>query len=161
MDFLNKYLLHGHVKEINIFKDPRTEVFNYRAKIEMNDGKKFQMVLGSQESFLAKLDMVQRQMGKQPSQFIPVKYVNDNELTFQSAMFTFIIAAMAVAGIYQLVRRGGKLPPPGKKGVPQKKENSSWFNPMSNVGQSTATTYGEDKKIDVRFKDVAGHDNAK
>lgn len=64
------------------------------------------MVLGSQESFLAKLDMVQRQMGKQPNQFIPVKYVNDNELTSQSALFTFIIAAMAVAGIYQLVRRG-------------------------------------------------------
>lgn len=55
---------------------------------------------------MAKLDMVQRQMGKQPNQFIPVKYVNDNELTSQSALFTFIIAAMTVAGIYQLVRRG-------------------------------------------------------
>jgi hypothetical protein len=76
MDFLNKYLLPGHVKEINISKDPRTEVFNYRAEVEMNDGKKFFMILGSQESFLAKLDMVQRQMGKQPNQFIPVKYVN-------------------------------------------------------------------------------------
>jgi len=40
------------------------------------DGERFYMILGSQESFLAKLDMVQRQMGKQPAQFIPVKYVN-------------------------------------------------------------------------------------
>lgn len=32
---------------------------------------------------------------------------------------------------------------------------------MGNVGKSTATTYGEDKKIDIKFQDVAGHENAK
>jgi hypothetical protein len=32
----------------------------------MVDDKQFFMVLGSQESFLAKLDLVQRQMGKTP-----------------------------------------------------------------------------------------------
>jgi len=81
MDFLNKYLMPGHVKEINLTKDRRTEVFNFRAEIEMTDGKKFYMILGSHESFLAKLDMVQRQMGKHPNQFIPVKYVNESETT--------------------------------------------------------------------------------
>lgn len=64
MDFLNNYLLQNRVKEIKISKDRRSEVFNHRAEIEMADGKKYYMVLGSQESFLAKLDMVQRQMGK-------------------------------------------------------------------------------------------------
>jgi hypothetical protein len=34
------------------------------------------MVLGSYESFLAKLDMVQREMGRNPAEFIPVKYTN-------------------------------------------------------------------------------------
>jgi hypothetical protein len=34
------------------------------------------MTLGSYENFLAKLDMVQREMGKQPNEFIPVKYSN-------------------------------------------------------------------------------------
>ena len=58
MDFLNKYLLTNQIKEINITKDRRSEVFNHRAEIETLDGKKFYMVLGSQESFLAKLDMV-------------------------------------------------------------------------------------------------------
>ena len=79
MDFLNNYLLQGKVKEIKITKDHRVEVFNYRAEIEMIDGKKFYLILGSQESFLAKLDLTQRQMGKQPNEFIPVKYVNDTE----------------------------------------------------------------------------------
>jgi len=48
------------VKEIKITKDRSSEIFNHRAEIEMTDGEKFYMILGSQESFLAKLDMVQR-----------------------------------------------------------------------------------------------------
>jgi hypothetical protein len=58
MDFLNNYLLKNNVKEINITKDRRSEVFNYRAEVVTNSGEKLYMVLGSYESFLAKLDMV-------------------------------------------------------------------------------------------------------
>lgn len=47
MDFLNTYLIPGQIKEINITKDRKSEVFNHRAVIETNDGKKFYMVLGS------------------------------------------------------------------------------------------------------------------
>lgn len=57
MDFLNNYLLQNRVKEIKITKDRHSEVFNHRAEIEMVDGEKFYMVLSSQESFLAKLDI--------------------------------------------------------------------------------------------------------
>ena len=74
MDFLNNYLLKNNVKEINITKDRRSEVFNYRAEVVTNSGEKFYMVLGSYESFLAKLDMVQREMGRSPAEFVPVKY---------------------------------------------------------------------------------------
>ena len=79
MTFLNDYLLKNQIKEIKIAKDPRSEVFNHRAEIDTVDGQRLYMVLGSQESFLAKLDQIQRQMGKQPAEFIPVKYVNDQE----------------------------------------------------------------------------------
>jgi len=58
MDFLNNYLIQNTVKDIKITKDRNSEVFNHRAEIEMTDGETFYMVLGSQESFLAKLDMV-------------------------------------------------------------------------------------------------------
>lgn len=47
MDFLNTYLIPGQIKEINITKDRKSEVFNHRAVIETNEGKKFYMVLGS------------------------------------------------------------------------------------------------------------------
>ena len=36
MDFLNNYLLKNNVKEINITKDRRSEVFNYRAEVVTN-----------------------------------------------------------------------------------------------------------------------------
>jgi ATP-dependent Zn protease len=126
MDFLNKYLMPGHVKEINLTKDRRTEVFNFRAEIEMTDGKKFYMILGSQESFLAKLDMVQRQMGKHPNQFIPVKYVNESETTGSQMIFNLAMAAITVGAFYSLYKRGrtNHLKPGQKKGV-TKKDNSS------------------------------------
>jgi CRISPR/Cas system-associated exonuclease Cas4 (RecB family) len=58
MEFLNDYLLKGQIKEINITKDRRSEVFNFRAEIQTQDGEKFYMTLNSYESFLAKLDLV-------------------------------------------------------------------------------------------------------
>lgn len=154
------------MKEIKITKDRRTEVFNYRAEIEMLDGKKFYMVLGSQESFLAKLDMVQRQMGKQPSEFIPVKYVNDSEIGSSQVLFNSVFFAMTAFAFITLYKRGrGTNFKPGQKKNPVKKNESGggWFGggQMGNIGKSSATTYGEDKLIDIRFKDVAGQHNAK
>ena len=39
MEFLNDYLLQNKIKEINITKDRRSEVFNYRAVITTHEGK--------------------------------------------------------------------------------------------------------------------------
>ena len=58
MEFLNDYLTKGQIKEINITKDRRSEVFNFRAEILTHDGDKCYMTLNSYESFLAKLDLV-------------------------------------------------------------------------------------------------------
>lgn len=64
MQFLNDYLLKNQIKEITITKDKRSEVFNFRAEFQTHDGEKYYMTLNSYESFLAKLDMVQKEMGK-------------------------------------------------------------------------------------------------
>jgi CRISPR/Cas system-associated exonuclease Cas4 (RecB family) len=58
MTFLNDYLLKNQIKEIKITKDRRSEVFNHRAQIDTINGERLYMVLGSQESFLAKLDLI-------------------------------------------------------------------------------------------------------
>jgi len=80
MDFLNNYLLKNNVKEIKIRKDMAGgDAFAYRAEITTSDDDQFYMTLGSYENFLAKLDMVQREMGKLPDHFIPIKYESNSD----------------------------------------------------------------------------------
>lgn len=164
MDFLNNYLMKNQVTEISISKDRNSEVFNHRATITTVDGEKYYMVLGSQESFLAKLDMVQRQMGKQPAQFIPVKYVNEQDVAMGEFTFNLFIAGVAIAAIYSIFKSGNSGAKGGAKGKTPSKKEGGWFNQQNFMGgmqKSNATVFGEDKKIDVRFKDVAGNENAK
>ena len=106
-------------------------------------------------------------MGKQPAQFIPVKYVNEQEKG--PNVFAILMAGLVLLAGYQIYKgvypggTGGK----GAKGSGKSKGSSSsnsWFqggNMMGNMQKSKVAVYGEDKKIDVRFKDVAGNENAK
>jgi ATP-dependent Zn protease len=131
MDFLNNYLLKNDVKEINITKDRRSEVFNYRAEVVTQNNEKFYMVLGSYESFLAKLDMVQREMGRNPSEFIPVKYTNQSEEGMGTFMLNMMIGSLFVMFFYQIYKggRGGKTTGSGgktTKGADAGKEKG-WF----------------------------------
>jgi hypothetical protein len=68
------------------------------------------MVLGSYESFLAKLDMVQREMGRNPAEFIPVKYTNQSEEAAGTFMMNMLIGSLFVLFFYQIYKagRGGK-----------------------------------------------------
>jgi ATP-dependent Zn protease len=104
MEFLNNYLLKDNVKEIWITKDRRSEVFNYRAELVTNSGERFYMTLGSYETFLAKLDMVQREMGRQPHEFIPVKYTNQSEEQFGNLLINVLIGSLFLLFFYQLLK---------------------------------------------------------
>ncbi len=106
MDFLNNYLLKNNVKEINITKDRRSEVFNYRTEIVTQQGEKLYMVLGSYETFLAKLDMIQREMGRNPSEFIPVKYTNQSEEEMGTFLMNMLVGSLFVVFLYQIYKSG-------------------------------------------------------
>lgn len=103
-DFLNEYLLKNNVKEITITKDKRSEVFNYRAEITTMSGEKFYMTLGAYESFLAKLDLVQREMGRQPHEFVPVKYNNQSEEQMGNLMMNLLVGSLFLLFFYQIYR---------------------------------------------------------
>ena len=105
-------------------------------------------------------------MGKQPNEFIPVKYVNDSEGGSSQVLFNIVMMTITGIAFYSLYKRGrpGALKSGTKKNPVKKNESGGgWFGggQMLNIGKSSATTYGEDKKIDIRFKDVAGQHNAK
>jgi len=108
-------------------------------------------------------------MGKNPNEMVPVKYVNDSEESSTGNTFLNVsLAAMACFAMYQIYK--GRNPGGGAKGKQAGKDakkgssSNSWLgggNLMGNMQKSNASVYGEDKKIDIRFKDVAGNENAK
>lgn len=116
---------------------------------------------------MAKLDMVQRQMGLQPNEFVPVKYVNEQEKQMQTFVFNLLFGLVGIGALYSIFkgRNGNVGKKAGKAAKKSNKQDGGWFggggNMMGNMSKSTATTYGEDKKINTRFKDVAGNENAK
>lgn len=79
MDFINQYLAQNQVTMITISEDQGSDTFKYRAAIDTVSGKKVYMVLPQVENFLLKLDLAQREMGKSPAEFAPVKYANSSE----------------------------------------------------------------------------------
>ena len=62
------------------------------------------MTMNSYESFLAKLDMVQREMGKQPNEFIPVKYDKHGDDNLPMSMMNIMIGAMFCAFFYSIYK---------------------------------------------------------
>lgn len=169
MEFVNDYLTKNRVKHITIIKDKRSDVFNYRADIETLEGEKFYITLGSVDNFLAKIDLIQREMGKTPQEFVPLKYSNESEQSSSNILLNFLIAGLFGLFMWQIIKgRNGKGgPAAGKKSSSSNKSNSGGFmggggfGSMMNVGKSNVTVYGVDKNIKTRFKHVAGLDNAK
>lgn len=169
MEFVNDYLTKNKVKHITIIKDKRSDVFNYRADIETVEGEKFYITLGSVDNFLAKIDLIQREMGKTPQEFVPLKYSNESEQSSSNILLNFLIAGLFGLFMYQIIKgrngKGGSAA--GKKSSSSNKSNSGGFmggggfGSMMNVGKSNVTVYGVDKNIKTRFKHVAGQDNAK
>ena len=100
MDFINNYLLKNNVKEIKITKDRRSDSFNYRAEILTNHDENFYITLASHDTFLAKLDLTQREMGREPSNFIPVRYVNQSEQMSQQTMLQVALGGFFLVAFY-------------------------------------------------------------
>merc|ERR1719362_2231646 len=108
-------------------------------------------------------------MGLQPNEFVPVKYVNEQEKQMQTFMFNLMFGLVGIAAFYNIFKGrqgnlGNKAGKAAKKGSKNKDSGGGWFgqnNIMGNMTKSGASVYGEDKKIKTRFKDVAGNENAK
>lgn len=168
MEFVNDFLTKNRVKNITIIKDKRSDVFNYRADIETIEGEKFYITLGSVDNFLAKIDLIQREMGKTPQEFVPLKYSNESEQSSTNLALNFMIAALFGLFMWQILKGRNTKGPGSSKKTGNKTSNSSGgfmggggFGSMMNVGKSNVTVYGVDKNIKTRFKNVAGLDNAK
>ena len=64
---------------ITITEERGSSNFKFRAEFEMRDGSFKYITLPSVENFLHKIDLVQREMGKDVKDFIPLKYASGED----------------------------------------------------------------------------------
>ena len=164
MDFVHQYLTQNKVQMITLCEDQSNASYKYRAIVETNDGTKVHLVLPQVENFLMKLDMAQREMGKDPAQFVPIKY-GAGMASEQMPFINILIGSLFVLMLLRLYKQyHGK----GKSGTGSGKSNTGGrqggmggLNDIMGMSKSGATIYGVEKKIRTRFKHVAGLSNAK
>ena len=102
--------------------------------------------IGSVEAFEKKLERAQNELGIPSSERIPVSYVD--EVPWLSGLFTFAPTLVFIGGLYWLSRRAGGAGASGQSGI-------------FGIGKSKAKKFNHETDINIRFKDVAGMDEAK
>ena len=166
MDFVHSYLSQNKVEMITLCEDKNNASYKYRAVIQTNDGSpKVHLVLPQVENFLMKLDMAQREMGKDPSQFVPIKYGSGLDGQ-QFSIINILIGSLFVMMLLRLYKQyhgKGKSgsTKPGQSGKGGMGGGMGGLGDIMGMSKSGATVYGTDKKIRTRFKHVAGLQNAK
>lgn len=171
-DLRNKYLAQGWVEKMEVINKEKVVVYLRKTPLHPEgaqdagfdpssdtsssspptgpNGEKYSRVffkIGSVDSFERQLEDAQLDLGIHPRDFIPVKYsetLNLGEIAVRMLPTLFFVGFWIF-----LMRRMGS---GGGAGNP--------FNKMFSIGKANATT-AKDTKSDVRFKDVAGCDEAK
>lgn len=87
---------------ITLCEDKTGSNFKYRANIDTVSGERLYMVLPQVENFLYKLDMVQREMHKDPAHFVPVKYGAAEEADNR---MTDVVVGLGLASLLLLMYR--------------------------------------------------------
>lgn len=105
-------------------------------------------------------------MGKGPLEMIPIKYANDSSAA-NNQYLNYAIGGAFLALLFRLYRaKHGK----GTSGGAGSKKGGSFgkrggggggMQDMMGMSKANVQVFGVDKKIKVRFKHVAGMDNAK
>ncbi len=160
------------ISNIEFYKDVETSegtaVFHKKS-----DSSDPIMKISNVTQFLQNLEQIQIQVGIPITSFVPVKLVNEKYQ--KSGLSDSFIAAFAVGAAAGLLYKRANLSYLKKSGLKggsgfKKKPDSSssdsskskfGFNNYFDFKNSNAKEYGAEEKIDVKFKDVAGMEQAK
>ncbi|KAJ2932768.1 hypothetical protein H1R20_g4326, partial [Candolleomyces eurysporus] len=107
------------------------------------NGGEYHFSIGSVEAFERKLDEAQNELGIPSHERIPVSY--QDEVSGLGILFNFAPTLLMAGVIFWLSRRGS-----GGSG-----------GGIFNIGKSRAKMFSKDNQVKVKFKDVAGMDEAK
>ena len=153
------------MKLVTILKNTAADSFNYVAVAELNDGSKEYLVLANIDNFLMKLEMAQKEMGRQREEYVPVKYANKSD-SGNNSMFLMFLVLLGGYMWYSIYRgRANSATNATKKtGGGQQQGRfggGSSFGDFLGLGKTNVQVYGTEKKMKTRFKHVAGMESAK
>jgi len=120
-------------------------------------------------SFLQSLEQMQIQMGIQVNNFVPVKWINEKyeKSAFNETFLAAFIVGLTAGTLYKranlsYMKKNGLRGNFKKKPESYSSDKSKFkFNNYFDFKNSNAKEYGVEEKIDVKFKDVAGMEQAK
>jgi len=139
MEFINQYLAQNQCSMITISEDNSSDMFKYRAQVDTISGKKVHLVLPQVENFLYKLDLAQREMGKSPNEFVPVKYANESSQN-NNQVLNYMIGGAFLLTLLQLYRsshgKGGSKPGSSSGGKTGGLGGRGGMNDMFAMGKS-------------------------
>lgn len=149
--FVQELLNRDRIQKIYIVKERDGVHFNIFAKVIDRENHSYKLNLGNVDHFLQNLEKSQIEMGKEMKDIIPVEfyYPLDKAKIFDR-MVNVIYLAATVGITYFLFKSVRSTMGVGGKG-----------SDIFGVAKSNAKIVGIQNKVDVRFKDVAGLDEAK
>ena len=144
---MKMYIEANLVEKIQIIKSTDGIFHRTYARIYLFTGEIKYLSLGNVDHFLENLEKKQLNKGKSSDQLIPVefKYQIDYKRIFDKILSVGVLL-LSMGFLYS---------------VYLSLKNIGSQNEMMGVGKSNAKIYGTDLKINVKFKDVAGLDEAK
>ena len=148
-DFVNQYLAQGLVEKLVVVNRSMVRVYLKPTAPQMARAMPgqclFYFTIGSVEAFEHKLDVEQRELNIPSKDKVSIQY--QNEMNIVSVLFNMAPTLILVGALLWLSRKatqGGR----GGQGV-------------FGIGKSKAKLYNQETDIQVKFKDVAGMDEAK
>ncbi|KAJ3380058.1 AAA ATPase afg3 [Entophlyctis sp. JEL0112] len=146
--FRVEMLEKGHVESLQVVNRSIVRVFlRPDAPMRANNASYF-FSIGSVDSFERNLELAQRELGIPSKERIPVSFVN--ETSWVNIVLNFAPTLLLLGGLVWMSRRTG-----GAGGGPGGGQG------IFGIGKSRAKLFNQETDVQVKFKDVAGMDEAK
>ncbi len=152
-EFKTTFLDKGLVDKLTVLDKHRVKLDLHREATgrmypespAQHQGFSYYFTIGSVEAFERKLDDAQQELGIPSSECIPVQY--KNATVWRGVFISLLPTILFFAGLYYITRRAGG--GGGSGGI------------FGGMGKSKAKKFNQETDVGVRFKDVAGMDEAK
>ncbi|EDR15124.1 uncharacterized protein LACBIDRAFT_175679 [Laccaria bicolor S238N-H82] len=143
-EFRTAFLEKGLVEKLTVVNNHKVRVkLHPNAAAGSMGGGEYHFSIGSVEAFERKLEEAQNELGIPGHERIPVAY--QDEMSTFGVFLNFAPTILLVGVIYWLSRKGG----------------SSAGGGIFSIGKSKAKLFNKDNEVKIKFKDVAGMDEAK